>query len=218
MIASGNSSFYSIKNGSTYFYNIQTKSQEKIPGQDSFIVLNNIRENKKVWSNSGAIIQDLGDGILNLEFQSKMNTIGGDVLTAINKAIDLSEKEFQGLVIGNQAVNFSVGANIGMIFMMAVEQEYDELNMAVKMFQDTMMRVRYSSIPVIVAPHGMTLGGGCEMTLHADKVVAAAESYIGLVEFGVGVIPGGGGSKEMALRASDLFRKNDVEFLNRCHG
>lgn len=211
MIASGNTSFYTVKEGATYFYNIATKSQTKVPGQDSFIILNNIRESKKVWSNSGAVIHDLGDGILNLEFQSKMNTIGGDVLVGINKAIDLAEKEYNGLVIGNQGANFSVGANIGMIFMMAVEQEYDELNMAIKMFQDTMMRVRYSSTPVIVAPHGMTLGGGCEMTLHADKVVAAAESYIGLVEFGVGVIPGGGGSKEMALRASDLFRKNDVE-------
>jgi 3-hydroxyacyl-CoA dehydrogenase len=211
MLASGNRSFYTVKEGNTYFYSITNKSQVKVPGQDSFIILNNIRESKKVWSNSGVAIQDLGDGILNLEFQSKMNTIGGDVLAGINKAIDLAEKEYQGLVIGNQGANFSVGANIGMIFMMAVEQEYDELNMAIKMFQDTMMRVRYSSIPVIVAPHGMTLGGGCEMTLHADKVVAAAESYIGLVEFGVGVIPGGGGSKEMALRASDLFRKNDVE-------
>lgn len=177
MLASGISSFYSIKEGATFFYNIPTKSQTKVPGQDSFIILNNIRESKKVWSNSGAIIQDLGDGILNLEFQSKMNTIGGDVLAAINKAIDLSEKEYQGLVIGNQAANFSVGANIGMIFMMAVEQEYDELNMAIKMFQDTMMRVRYSGIPVVVAPHGMTFGGGCEMSLHADKVVAAAETY-----------------------------------------
>ena len=211
MLTAGSSSFYTLKEGATYYYNIPTKSQLKVPGQDSFIILNNIRESKKVWSNSGVVIEDLGDGILNLEFQSKMNTIGGDVLVGINKAIDFAEKEYDGLVIGNQGANFSVGANIGMIFMMAVEQEYDELNMAIKMFQDTMMRVRYSSIPVIVAPHGMTLGGGCEMTLHADKVVAAAESYIGLVEFGVGVIPGGGGSKEMALRASDLFRKNDVE-------
>jgi 3-hydroxyacyl-CoA dehydrogenase len=211
MLASGNSSFYTIKEGATYCYSIPLQSQVKVPGQDAFIILDNIRETKKIWSNSGAIIQDLGEGILNLEFRSKMNTIGGDVLQGINKAIDLAEKEHQGLVIGNQAANFTVGANIGMIFMMAVEQEYDELNMAIKMFQDTMMRVRYSSIPVIVAPHGMTLGGGCEMSMHADKVVAAAESYIGLVEFGVGVIPGGGGSKEMALRASDLFRKNDVE-------
>jgi 3-hydroxyacyl-CoA dehydrogenase len=211
MLASGNTSFYTVTDGATYAYNIPSKSQNKIPGQDAFIILNNIRESKKVWSNSGAIIQHLGDGILNLEFQSKMNTIGGDVLQAINKAIDLAEKEYNGLVIGNQGANFSVGANIGMIFMMAVEQEYDELNMAIKMFQDTMMRVRYSAAPVIVAPHGMTLGGGCEMTMHADRVVAAAETYIGLVEFGVGVIPGGGGSKEMTLRASDLFHKNDVE-------
>lgn len=211
MLASGNKSFYTIKDGATYFYDRASKSQKKVPGQDAFILLNNIRESKKVWSNSGAVIHDLGDGILNLEFQSKMNTIGGDVLQGINKAIDLAEKEYNGLVIGNQGANFSVGANIGMIFMMAVEQEYDELNMAIKLFQDTMMRVRYSGVPVVVAPHGMTLGGGCEMSMHADKVVAAAETYIGLVEFGVGVIPGGGGSKEMALRASDLFRKNDVE-------
>ncbi len=153
----------------------------------------------------------MGDGILNVEFQSKMNTIGGDVLAGLNTAIDLVEKNYQGLVVGNQGPNFSVGANIGMIFMMAAEQEYDELNMAIKYFQDTMMRMRYSSIPTIAAPHGMSLGGGCEISLHADKVVAAAETYMGLVEFGVGVIPGGGGSKEMALRAADTFKKNDVE-------
>ncbi|UOK41350.1 MULTISPECIES: 3-hydroxyacyl-CoA dehydrogenase/enoyl-CoA hydratase family protein [Flavobacterium] len=211
MLTSGNKSFYTVKEGATYYYDITSKSQVKVPGQDAFIILNNIRESKKVWSNSEAVIQDLGDGILNLEFQSKMNTIGGGVIQGINKAVDLAEKDFQGLVIGNQAANFSVGANIGMIFMMAVEQEYDELNMAIKMFQDTMMRLRYSAIPVIAAPHGMTLGGGCELTMHADKAVVAAETYIGLVEFGVGVIPGGGGSKEMALRASDTFRKNDVE-------
>ena len=211
MLASGNNSFYTVKDGASYYYDIVKKSQEKIPGQDAFIILNNIRESKKVWSNSGAIIEDLGDGILNVEFKSKMNTIGSDVLQAINKGIDLAEKEYEGLVVGNQAANFSVGANLAMIFMMAIEQEYDELNFAIKYFQDTMMRVRYSSIPVIVAPHGMTFGGGCEMSLHADKIVAAAETYMGLVEFGVGVIPGGGGSKEMALRASDLFRKNDVE-------
>ena len=211
MLSSGNSTFYSVKNGSTHYYNSTSKSQEKVPGQDAFIILDNIRESHKVWGNSDASIIDLGDGILNLEFHSKMNTIGGGVLAGINKAIDLAEKEYRGLVIGNQGANFTVGANIGMIFMMAVEQEYDELNMAIKYFQDTMMRVRYSSIPVIVAPHGMTLGGGCEMSMHADRVVAAAETYIGLVEFGVGVIPGGGGSKEMALRASDLFHKNDVE-------
>ena len=211
MITSGSTSFYTVKNGATFFYDIPKKEQTKVPGQDAFIILDNIRKSSEVFKNSGVVVEDLGDGILNLEFQSKMNTIGGDVLAGLNKAIDIAEKDFQGLVVGNQAANFSVGANIGMIFMMAVEQEYDELNMAIKYFQDSMMRMRYSSIPTIAAPHGMALGGGCELSMHADKVVAAAETYIGLVEFGVGVIPGGGGSKEMALRASDTFKKNDVE-------
>lgn len=211
MKAAGIPSFYAVKDGASYYYDIPKKAMEKVPGQDAFIILDNIRKTKEVFKNSGAVVEDLGDGILNLEFQSKMNTIGADVLMGLNKAIDIAEKDFQGLVVGNQAANFSVGANIGMIFMMAVEQEYDELNMAIKTFQDTVMRMRYSSIPTVAAPHGMTLGGGCEITMHADKVVAAAETYIGLVEFGVGVIPGGGGSKEMAMRASDSFRKGDVE-------
>ncbi|WP_233898797.1 3-hydroxyacyl-CoA dehydrogenase/enoyl-CoA hydratase family protein [Tenacibaculum piscium] len=211
MVANGQKSFYTIKEGATYFYDVPSKTQTKKPGQDAFIILDNIRKTTEVFKNSGVVIEDLGDGILNCEFQSKMNTIGGDVLAGLNKAIDLAEKDFQGLVVGNQGANFSVGANIGMIFMMAVEQEYDELNMAIKYFQDTMMRMRYSSIPTIAAPHGMSLGGGCELSLHADKVVAAAETYMGLVEFGVGVIPGGGGSKEMALRASDTFHEGDVQ-------
>jgi 3-hydroxyacyl-CoA dehydrogenase len=211
MLESGNKSFYTVKEGSTFFYDIPSKKQEKVPGQDAFIILDNIRKSKEVFKNSGVVVEDLGDGILNVEFQSKMNTIGGDVLSGLNKAIDIAEKDFAGLVVGNQAANFSVGANIGMIFMMAAEQEYDELNAAIKYFQDSMMRMRYSAIPTIAAPHGMALGGGCELSMHADKVVAAAETYMGLVEFGVGVIPGGGGSKEMALRAQDLFRKGDVE-------
>ncbi len=211
MVSNGETSFYTVKDGATYYYDVPAKKQTKKPGQDAFIILDNIRESKQVFKNSGVVVEDLGDGILNVEFQSKMNTIGGDVLAGLNKAIDMAEKDYQGLVVGNQAANFSVGANIGMIFMMAVEQEYDELNMAIKYFQDTMMRMRYSSIPTISAPHGMTLGGGCELSMHADKVVAAAETYIGLVEFGVGVIPGGGGSKEFALRAADSFKKGDVE-------
>lgn len=214
MLEKGIKSFYTVKDGNTWYYDIPAKDYKKIPGQDAFIILDNIRESKKVFSNSGVVVEDLGDGILNVEFRSKMNSIGGDVLDGLNKAIDLAEKEYQGLVVANTGKNFSVGANIGMIFMMAVEQEYDELNMAVKYFQDTMMRMRYSSIPTVAAPHAMTLGGGCELSLHADKVVAAAETYIGLVEFGVGVIPGGGGSKEMTLRAADTFQKDDVE-LNR---
>lgn len=214
LLDAGVESFYTVKDGSTYYYDIPEKKHVKVPGQDAFIILDNIRKTSEVFKNNGVVVEDLGDGILNVEFRSKMNSIGGDVLAGVNKAIDLAEANFDGLVIANNGKNFSVGANIGMIFMMAVEQEYDELNAAVKYFQDTSMRLRYSSIPVVVAPHGMTLGGGCEFALHADKVVAAAETYIGLVEFGVGVIPGGGGSKEMALRVSDTFMKDDVE-LNR---
>ncbi len=214
MLEKGNKSFYTVKNGNTYYYDIPKKEQVKVPGQDAFIILDNIRESKQVFKNSGVVIEDLGDGILNVEFRSKMNSIGGDVLDGLNKALDLAEKDYRGLVVANNGTNFSVGANIGMIFMMAVEQEYDELNMAIKYFQDTMMRMRYSSIPTVSAPHGMTLGGGCELSLHADKVVAAAETYIGLVEFGVGVIPGGGGSKELTLRASDTYEKDDLE-INR---
>ncbi len=214
MLDKGFDSFYTVKNGNTYYYSIPDKDYVKKPGQDSMIILDNLREQSPVFKNSGVTVHDLGDGILNVEFTSKMNSIGGDVLAGLNKAIDIAEDRFDGLVVANNGNNFSVGANIGMIFMMAVEQEYDELNMAIRQFQNTVMRLRYSSIPVIVAPHQMTLGGGCEMTMHSDMAVASAETYIGLVEFGVGVIPGGGGSKEMALRASDTFEKNDVE-LNR---
>ncbi|SFJ40828.1 3-hydroxyacyl-CoA dehydrogenase/enoyl-CoA hydratase family protein [Myroides guanonis] len=209
--ASGAKGFYKLENGRKLFYNQNSKKYENIPGQESLIILNNIRSTNKVWGNSESSLIDLGDGIVNLEFHSKMNTIGGGVLAGLNKAIEIAEKDFKGLVIGNEGTNFSVGANLGMIFMMAIEQDYEELNMAIKMFQDTTMRMRYSAIPVISAPHGMTLGGGCEISLHADRVVAAAETYIGLVEFGVGLLPGGGGSKEMAIRASDLYQKNDVE-------
>ena len=207
-------SFYHVKSGKTYFYDIEKKNHEKIPGQDAFIILDNIRESNEVFSNKDLVAEDLGDGILNIEFRSKMNSIGGDVLNGINAAMDIAEKEFDGVVVSNTGQNFSVGANIGMIFMFAVEQEYEELNGAIKYFQDTMMRMRYSSIPTVVAPHQMALGGGCELSMHADKVVAHAETYIGLVEFGVGVIPGGGGSKEMTRRAAMTFQKDDVE-LNR---
>jgi 3-hydroxyacyl-CoA dehydrogenase len=140
-----------------------------------------------------------------------MNTLGQGVLMGINKAVDLAEKNFRGIVIGNEGSHFSAGANLGAIFMASAEQEYDEINLAIKFFQDSMMKLRYSNIPVIAAPHGLTLGGGCEVTMHCDKAVAYSESYIGLVEVGAGLIPGGGGCKEMALRASNKFSKNDVE-------
>ena len=207
-------SFYSVKEGQTYYYDIDKKEHAKIPGQDAFIILDNIRDSKTVMSNKDLVATDLGDGIMNIEFRSKMNSIGGDVLNGINAAMDLAEKEYDGVVISNTGDNFSVGADIGMIFMFAVEQEYEELNAAIKYFQDTMMRMRYSSIPTVAAPHQMALGGGCELSMHADKVVAHAETYIGLVEFGVGVIPGGGGTKEMTRRAAKTFQKDDVQ-VNR---
>ncbi|WP_200890748.1 3-hydroxyacyl-CoA dehydrogenase/enoyl-CoA hydratase family protein [Pedobacter lusitanus] len=210
MLAAGHTSFYKVEDGVKKYYDIPSKSYKALPGADSFIVLDNIRTTKTIWKNSGASILDLGDGILNVEFHSKMNTIGGDTLQAINKAIDLAEKDYRGVVIGNDGANFSAGANVGMIFMMAVEQEWDELNMAIRAFQNTSMRIRYSSIPVVVAPHNLTLGGGCEFSLHADHVQLNAETYMGLVEFGVGVIPGGGGTKEFALRASDEYKDDQI--------
>lgn len=211
MLANGNTSFYSVKDGKQHYYDTARSTMTEIPGQGSYLILDHLRSNKTLWTNGESSIIDLGDGILNFEIHSKMNTLGGGVLAGLNKAIDLAERDYRGLVLGNQSANFSVGANLAMIFMMAVEQDWDELNFAIKYFQDTVMRVRYSSIPVVVAPHGMTFGGGCEITLHADAVQAAAETYIGLVEFGVGVIPGGGGSKEMTLRASNRYLKDDVE-------
>ncbi len=210
MLDQGCTSFYKVEKGVKKYYDRSAKSYQIIPGTEELVLLDNLRTEHTVWSNKGATIVDLGDGILNLEFHTKMNTIGPEIIQGINKAIDLAEESYDGLVIYNNGQNFSAGANVGMIFMMAVEQDYDELSFAIKQFQNTMMRVRYSSIPVVVATHQMALGGGCELSMHSDKVVAHAETYMGLVEFGVGVIPGGGGSKEFALRLSDELKEGDI--------
>jgi 3-hydroxyacyl-CoA dehydrogenase len=210
MSKNGVKSFYKSEGGKKMYYNTSKQEYQIIPGTEGRVILDSLREDNKVWGNSDTTLVDIGDGILNLEFHTKMNTIGGGVIEGVNKAIDLVEKSHKGLVISNTGQNFSAGANVGMIFMMAVEQEYDELNFAVKAFQDTMMRLRYCNIPVIVAPHNLALGGGCEMSMHADKVVAHAELYMGLVEFGVGLIPGGGGSKEFAKRLSDELSEGDI--------
>ncbi len=211
MLASGTTSFYVLENGVKKYYDIAAKNYKPVPGTEQFILLEAIRPTKTIWKNAGTTITDIGDGILNIEFHTKMNTIGSEILQGVNKAIDLAEQDFRGLVISNEGPNFSAGANLGMVFMYAVEQEYDELDFAVRAFQKTMMRVRYSSIPVVAAPHNMALGGSCEMCMHADKVVAHAELYMGLVEFGVGLIPGGGGTKEFAVRLSDELEEGDVE-------
>jgi 3-hydroxyacyl-CoA dehydrogenase len=211
MIDTGAESFYKLENGVRKYYDIPTKSYKKVPGAESFLILENL-SNNVLWQNGGATIQDLGDGILNLEFHSKMNTFGPEVVEGVQRAIALAEKEFRGLVIGNDSTEaFSAGANLGALFMYAVQEEFDEVNMMIAQFQQTMMRVRYSAIPVVVAPHSLALGGGCEINLHADRVVAHAETYMGLVEVGVGLIPAGGGTKEMAARASDLYQSGDPE-------
>ncbi|GAB3951118.1 3-hydroxyacyl-CoA dehydrogenase/enoyl-CoA hydratase family protein [Spirosoma harenae] len=211
MLDAGFESFYKVENGKRKYYDISTKSYKVIPGSEAFTILENL-SNNIVWKNAGATIVDLGDGILNVEFRSKMNTFGQEVSEALNKGIALAEKDFRGLVVGNDSTEaFSAGANLATLFMFAVEQEFDEVNLMIAQFQKLITRLRYSAIPVIVAPHTLTLGGGCEAVLHADRVVAHAESYIGLVEVGVGLIPAGGGTKEMAARASDLYQTGDPE-------
>ncbi len=210
MLADGNKTFYKTEHGKKLVYDIATKAYKVIPGSDAFIILSQYTD-KIVWKNSSCRLYNMGDDVLGLQWNTKMGTIGGDVLSGIQTAVDKAEKEFKGLVIANEGANFSAGANIGMIFMLAVEQEYDELDFAIRAFQNTMMRVRYSAIPVVVAPHALALGGGCELSLHADKVCAAAETYTGLVELGVGVIPGGGGTKEFVLRSSDEIHPGEPE-------
>jgi 3-hydroxyacyl-CoA dehydrogenase len=210
MLVAGFTSFYKVENGKKLCYDIASKSYKAIPGGEAFLILKN-NADKTIWKNAACKLYDIGDGVAGLEWSTKMNTIGGEVLEGVNKSISIAEENFKGLVIANDGANFSAGANVGMIFMFAIEQEYDELDMAIRMFQNTMMRCRYSSIPVVTAPQGLTLGGGCEMNLHADKICAAAETYIGLVELGVGLIPGGGGTKEFVVRASDDLHKDEPE-------
>jgi 3-hydroxyacyl-CoA dehydrogenase len=210
MLAKGKKSFYTWQNGERLYYHIPSGEYKRQGGTEGIIFLDAYRE-KSVYKNVGVHVIDIGDGILNVEFHTKMNAIGAEIIEGVNKAIDIAEKDFRGVVIANEAQNFSAGANLALIFMLATEQEWEEIDMAIRVFQNTTMKLRYSSVPVIVAPRGMCLGGGCEMTLHADKVVAAAETYIGLVEFGVGLIPGGGGSKEMALRASDAYAEGIID-------
>ena len=205
-------SFYKVMEGKRYYYDIQTNDYKLIPGADSFIILSDLKE-KTIWKNSACTMVDMGDGIAGFGWNTKMNSIGGEVLEGLNKAIGIAEEKCHGMVIANEGNLFSAGANVGMIFMLAIEQEYEELDMAVRTFQNTMMRVRYSSIPVGVAPHGLTLGGGCELNLHSDTIVAAAETYIGLVELGIGVIPGGGGTKEFVLRASDEMHVDEPDSI-----
>ena len=212
MLAAGNKSFYKIEGGKKLYYDQNSKTYKPLPGGDAFIVMSNYQD-KQIWKNGSCKLYDLGDDVLGLQWFTKMGSIGGDVLAGIQTAIDKAEKNYKGLVIANEGPNFSAGANVGMIFMLAIDQEYDELDMAIRMFQNTMMRARYSSIPVVTAAHGLTLGGACELSLHSDKCCPAAETYTGLVELGVGLIPGGGGTKEFTLRASDEMHEDEPETI-----
>ncbi len=212
MIARGNKSFYKVEGGKKYCYDPSSKTYKALPGAEAFIVMSNYTD-KQIWKNGSCRLYDLGDDVLGLQWFTKMGSIGGDVLAGIQTAIDKAEKNYKGLVIANEGSNFSAGANVGMIFMLAIDQEYDELDMAIRMFQNTMMRARFSSIPVVTAPHGLALGGACELSLHSDKCCPAAETYTGLVELGVGLIPGGGGTKEFTLRASDEMHEDEPETI-----
>ena len=212
MLAAGHKTFFKVENGKRLYYDIAAKMYKGLPGGDAFMVMKYFT-GQTIWKNSACRVYHLGNDVLGLEWNTKMNSIGGEVLEGIQKGIALAEEKYKGLVIANESANFSAGANIGMIFMLAIEQDYDEIDMAIRMFQNSMMRVRYSSIPVVIAPHGLALGGGCEICLHADKVIPAAETYTGLVEVGIGVIPGGGGSKEFVLRASDEMHHGEPETI-----
>ena len=212
MLAKGLKSFYKTENGKRYCYDIATGGYKLMPGGEAFLVMKNF-ENETVWKNSACRTYHLGNDVLGLEWYTKMGSIGGEVLEGIQKSISLAEEKYKGLVIANESANFSAGANVAMIFMLALDQDYDEIDMAIRQFQNTLMRVRYSSIPVVLAPHGLALGGGCEICLHADKVIAAAETYTGLVEVGIGVIPGGGGTKEFVLRAADEMHAGEPETI-----
>lgn len=218
MLDAGIKSFYKLEDGFKHYYDIPSKSYKVIPGQEDRLSLEVLKQSNVLWENNDLTIIDLGDGVINAEIHTKMNTIGAGVLEGLNKAVDMAEADYKALVISNEGDHFSAGANVGMIYMLAIEQEWEELDLAVQWFQKTTMRMRYSSIPVIAAPHGMALGGGCELCMHSDKVVAHAETYMGLVEFGVGLIPGGGGTKEFAVRLSDELNDGDIRtnaFLNR---
>ncbi|NVJ87502.1 MAG: 3-hydroxyacyl-CoA dehydrogenase/enoyl-CoA hydratase family protein [Algoriphagus sp.] len=212
MLEAGNESFYKVENGKKKYYDIPSKSYVEIPGTGDFIILDTLKAaDKKIWGNAGASIYDMGDDVIGLEFHTKMNSMGAEVIEGINTAISMAEKSYKGLVIGNEGGNFSAGANLAMLFMFAGDQEFDEINLMIAQFQKTMMRARYSSVPVVVAPHNMALGGGCELSLHADHIQAHAELYMGLVEVGVGLIPAGGGTKEMTRRFSNRILPGDVE-------
>ncbi|MGC0776883.1 MAG: 3-hydroxyacyl-CoA dehydrogenase NAD-binding domain-containing protein [Candidatus Acidiferrum sp.] len=209
-LASGRKSFYDSEKGVTSVFDLATASVKKVEEPTGILILKNLKEaGREVERNSGASLIDLGDGVVCCEFHAKMNAIGADLIAMMHKGLKRLENDFDAMVIANQASNFSVGANLMLVLVGAQEQEWDELHMAVKQFQNVNLAIKYAPKPVVAAPQGMALGGGCEIGLHAAKIHAAAEAYIGLVEVGVGLIPGGGGTKEMLIRANENAASGD---------
>jgi len=212
MASSGNTAFYKLEDGKKKYYNINSKKYEAVPGTEGIIILDALRDKEPILKNSECVVHDIGDGVMCLEFTSKSNAIGEGIGKGLQEAIIKAEEEgWKGLVIGNNAKNFTVGANLMPVGMMAMQKQFDQLDTMVNDFQQLTMLCRTSKIPVVVATQGYVFGGGCEISMHCNAGVYAAESYIGLVEVGVGLIPGGGGTKEMALRASDSFFDGDVQ-------
>jgi len=204
LLASGRNSFYESEKGATTVFDIASGAVEKVEEPKGILILKSLKDaGREAERNSGASLIDLGDGVVCCEFHSKMNAIGSDLIVMIHKGLKRLDADFDAMVIANQAVNFSVGANLMLVLVAAQEQEWDELHLAVKQFQNANLAIKYAPKPVVVAPQGMALGGGCEVALHGARIQAAAESYMGLVEAGVGLIPGGGGSKEMLIRANE---------------
>ena len=215
-LASGRKGFYESQRGEASVFDLATGAMRKVEEPAGILVLKSLKEaGREVERNSGASLIDLGDGVVCCEFHSKMNAIGADLIAMIHKGLKRLETDFEAMVIANQATNFSVGANLMLVLVGAQEQEWDELHMAVKQFQNINLAIKYAPRPVVAAPQGMALGGGCEIGLHAAKTHAAAEAYIGLVETGVGLIPGGGGTKEMLIRASERAGSGeDLDFFH----
>jgi 3-hydroxyacyl-CoA dehydrogenase len=209
-LASGRKSFYESEKGATSVFDLASGSMSKVTEPAGILILKNLKDaGREVERNTGGSLIDLGDGVVCCEFHSKMNAIGADLIAMIHKGLKRLETDFDAMVIANQATNFSVGANLMLVLVGAQEQEWDELHMAVKQFQNVNQAIKYAAKPVVSAPQGMALGGGCEISLHAAKIHAAAEAYIGLVETGVGLIPGGGGTKEMLIHANENAASGD---------
>jgi len=216
LLSSGKKSFYQSAQGETSYFDLAAKDYKPAPKSEGIILLKSLKERaKEIEKNSGASLIDLGDGVVCCEFHSKMNAIGGDLLAMIHKGLARLRADFDAMVIANQGENFSAGANLMLILITAQEQEWDDLHLAVRQFQNTTLAIKHSPKPVVVAPQGLALGGGCEVVLHGTRIHAAAEAYIGLVETGVGLIPAGGGTKEMIIRANERAEgEEDIDLFH----